>query len=401
MVITGRIFPLMVPPSFTNELSIRHARSYSPVAARVLFALALLVVVAPVVQAQAPRASVPPPLSISISRDSLVARDSTRENPVRDPIPDTRGLAGSARIFLDASALRLDGGGLTTYNVAASFASFLSEHVQVGVAPSYTRYESARIHTLQSSTTALIANYVFGGGTRWHGYAGGYGSIATQTNSPNVSEIGAQGGALFFLSSAVALRGELRYREITSPGERRYGNAVALVTLDPYVSGRADEIAPTPPGLGVFDLAVLAYHARYSSYSASGISGTIAPYLARWAQVGVDGAVVHFSDYGGTGAYRVRGFGRGYVPLTARTQPFAEGFAESNTYNGNEGGLTDYGGALGVREMLNAHVALDIGVRRTLESPQTFGPPGHSATFRSPGSTALFVGVVTRLGRAR
>ncbi|MGI8510576.1 MAG: hypothetical protein ACR2MQ_14765 [Gemmatimonadaceae bacterium] len=371
----------------------RHSRSYSPIVALALFA-----VVAPSIRAQAPGASVPPPLSVS--RDSLVARDSTRENPVLDPVPRTRGLAGSARIFIDASALRFDGG-LTTYNVAASFAPFLSEHVQVGVAPSYTRYESARIHTLQSSTTALIANYVFGGGTRWREYVGGYGSMATQTNSPNVSEIGAQGGALFFLSSAVALRGELRYREITSPGERRYGNAVALVTLDPYVSGRADEVAPTPPGLGVVDLAVLAYHARYSSYNVSGISGTIAPYLARWAQVGVDGAVVHFSDYGDTGAYRVRGFGRGYVPLTARTQPFAEGFAESSTYNGNDGGLTDYGGALGVREMLNAHVALDVGVRRTLESPETFGPLGHSYTFRSPGTTALFVGVVTRLGRAR
>lgn len=51
---------------------------------------------------------------------------------------------------------------------------------------------------------------------------------------------------------------------------------------------------------------------------------------------------------------RVRGFGRAYLPLTESTQPFVEGFTESSTYNGEDGGLTYYGGALGVWRMLNA-----------------------------------------------
>lgn len=368
----------------------RDLRSYAPVVA-----LALLAMAPSFALAQAPSASPSP--RASVARDSLVANDVSHGNS-NSP---TQRLAGSARISLHASALRVDGGGFTSYGVAASAAPFIGEHVQVGIVPSFTRSEPAQLRPLQISTTALIANYVFGGDPRWRGYVGGYGSFSTQTNAPSVHGSGVQGGALFFFTPAIALRSELRYREITSPGEQRHGSEVALVTLDPYVSGGANAIRPTSAGIGVLDLALLAYHARYPSYHASGLSGTIAPYLARWAQLGVEGEAERISDFGGVTFYRVRGFGRGYVPLTTRTQPFAEGFAESSTDGGNDGGLTDYGGALGVREMLNANVALDFGLRRTLRPRETLGPADHRYSVRFPGSASLFAGVITRLGRAR
>lgn len=310
-------------------------------------------------------------------------------------------LAGSTRISLDASALRFDDGRFTSYGVAASAASFIGEHVQVGIAPSFSRSEPPQLRPVQSSTTALIANYVFGGDAHWRGYVGGYGSLSTRTNAQGVYGTGVQGGALFFITPAIALRSELRYRDITSPGAQRQGSEIALVTLDPYVSGGANAMVPTSPGIGVLDLALLAYHARYSSYHASGLSGTIAPYLARWAQLGVEAETERISDFGGVTFYHVRGFGRGYVPVTTRTQPFVEGFAESSTEGGNDGGLTYYGGALGVREMLNANVALDVGLRRTLHPRETFGPADHQYSVRFPGSASLFAGVITRLGRAR
>ena len=366
-------------------------RAVSPYAPVVVLAL----ITAPqVALAQIPDPS--PSRAISMSRDSLVASDVTPASP---DSPAQR-LTGRARISLDASALRLDGGVFNTYSVAASAVPFLGEHLQIGIAPSYERSDGEQ-YTSQNVTTGITANYVFGGDARWRGYVGGYGSFAVQTHAPSTRVAGAQGGALFFITPAVALRSELRYRENTSSTEQRYGSVVALITLDPYVSGSANEVTSVSPGIGVFDLAVLVFHAQYSSYHESGISGTIAPYLTRWAQVGVEGEAEHLSDLGGLTYYRARGFGRGYVPLSTRTQPFVEGFAETTTEGGSDGGLTDYGAALGVREMLNGNVALDFGLRRTLRPRDTFAMGGRSFSVRYPDSASLFAGVVTRLGRAR
>ena len=367
----------------------RAVSSYAPVVA-----LALIVMVPSVALAQTPDPS--PSRATCVSRDSLAASNVT----LAGPDSPTQRLTGRARISLDASALRLDGGGFNTYSVAASAVPMLGEHLQIGVAPSYERFDGTQ-YTSQNVATGVIANYVFGGDARWRGYVGGYGSFAAQTNAPGTRVAGAQGGALFFITPAVALRSELRYRENTSPNEQRYGSVVALITLDPYVSGSANEVTSGTPGIGVFDLAVLAFHEQYSSYHESGISGTIAPYLTRWAQVGAEGEAEHFSDLGGLTYYRLRGFGRGYVPLTTRTQPFVEGFAETTTEGGSDGGLTDYGAALGVREMLNGNVALDVGLRRTLRPTDTVAIGGRSFSVRFPASAALFAGVVTRLGRAR
>lgn len=367
----------------------RAVPSYAPVVV-----LVLIVAVPPAALTQAQDSS--PLRAASVSRDSLAASDVTPASP---DCPAQR-LTGRARISLDASALRLDGGGFNTYSVAASAVPFLDEHLQIGIAPSYERFDGAQ-YTSQNVTTGVTANYVFGGDERWRGYVGGYGSFAAQTNAPSTRVAGAQGGALFFITPAVALRSELRYRENTSPNEQRYGSVVALITLDPYVSGTANQVTSVTPGIGVFDLAVLAFHAQYSSYHESGISGTIAPYLTRWAQVGATGEADHISDLGGLTYYRVRGFGRGYVPLSTRTQPFVEGFTETSTEGGSDGGLTDYGGALGVREMLNGNAALDFGLRRTLRPRDTFAMGGRSFSVRYPGSASLFAGVVTRLGRAR
>jgi hypothetical protein len=114
----------------------------------------------------------------------------------------------------------------------------------------------------------------------------------------------------------------------------------------------------------------------------------------------VDGRVVRFSEAGGSGAGYVRGFGRVYLPVGRRTQPFAEGFTQRGTYA--DADLQDaVGWAVGVRRLLHPRVALDAGVRRTLSAPFTFGPPEFRTRVRFPGQTGLIVGLTPRLGTLR
>lgn len=336
----------------------------------------------------------PRPVSAQAS-DTPLARDSSSTGA------PAHQLAKRTRVSLDASVARLDNGATVSYTVAGSVVPFLGEHLEIGVAPNYTHADGPGSLSYQSTTTALVANYVFGGDPHWRGYVGAYGSLSKQTYSSSVRGSGVQGGMLYFLTPAAALRAELRYRSLSMPSKPSVGSDVAMVTLDPYVLGAADALTVTPAGLGTLDLGFTAYHVRYSSYHATGVYGTVAPFLTRWTQLGVEGGVERASDFGGVTSYRARGFGRGYVPLTVRTQPFVEAFAETNDYNGDNGGLRNYGGTLGVRRMLNANVALDVGARRTLQRAETIGTGPSRFTFRSPGSTSLVVGVLTRVGRAR
>lgn len=322
---------------------------------------------------------------------------------VRGPRPDSvlraRGLAGSARVALSAATTHLDGFSVTDYNVAAGASPFVGEHLQVGFAPAY-QITTGQSYTYRTYTYAAAVNYVFGGGSRWRGYAGAFGSTTGRTASSGPRVVGGQAGALFFLHPALALRGELRYRTPTSGSVAGRGDVTALVTLDPYVLGRADEGAPSAAGLGVVDVGGQLYYERVSYYASTGVTASVAPYLTRWAQVGVLGQVSQsYADAGG-GPYRLRGSGRLYLPTSVRTQPFAEGFAETNTVD-SRGGLSHYGVMLGVRHLLNARVALDVGVRRTLQPVRTFGGGERTFSDRPPGRTGVVVGLATRVGRAR
>jgi hypothetical protein len=286
-------------------------------------------------------------------------------------------------------------------------------HLQLGFAPIYRATVApvraapggrAAPSTFQSYGAAVTANYVVGGGRRWGGYVGGYGSHNGATQGAALRTVGGQTGALYFLDPAVALRGELRYRLSSFGSGSRSGATVALLTLDPYLFGRA-RAAPRAweaarAGLGTVDVQVLAYAQQQAGLAQRGISGTLAPSLTQWAQVGVEGRVVRFSEVGGSGAGYVRGFGRVYLPATTRTQPFAEAFTQRGTYADAE--LQDAAGwALGVRHLLHPRVALDAGVRRTLFAPFTVGPPEFRTRVRFPGQTGLVVGITPRLGVLR
>ena len=305
-----------------------------------------------------------------------------------------RGLAGSARVAFDASTARVDGGTFTTYGVSAGVLPFVSEHVQIGLAPTYGGIASPP-SSAHNYGVAGTANYVFGGGTRWRGYAGGYASTANTSGIVAQGTLGAQAGALFFLDPALALRGEVRYRALTSGPITGMNTTLALLTLDPYLFGRASEAVPRPARFGSVDVSAFLYAERDRYIHDVGGEITVAPYLTRWAQVGVDAQGVSYAELGGSSAHSYRGFGRLYLPLTARTQPFAEGFAATRTFFGVDGGLASYGGALGVRQMLTARVGLDLGLRRTVQ------PATKAASFliRNPGTTGLVAGLVTRLGR--
>ncbi len=346
---------------------------------------------------------------------AAVPRPASGTDSGADSVAAARGLAGSARVALEASSERRDGGGFASYALSAAALPFVGAHLQLGLAPTYrvsiapvraAPGQTAAPSTYQSYGAALTANYVVGGGRgrRWRGYVGGYGSQHGTTRGSVLRTVGGQTGALFFLDPAVALRGELRYRLSSFGSGARSGATVALLTLDPYLFGHAQAAqrawAAAHAGLGTVDVQVFAYAQQQPGLAQRGLSGTLAPSLTRWAQVGVEGRVVRFSESGGFGAGYVRGFGRVYLPVTTRTQPFAEAFTQRGTYA--DADLQDGAGwAFGVRRLLHPRVALDAGIRRTLLAPFTFGPPGFRTRVRFPGQTGLVVGLTPRLGVLR
>lgn len=318
-----------------------------------------------------------------------------------DSTPPAFGVRGGARVHLDASVSRVDGGDFHVFSAQAALIPFVTERLQLGMAPGYSVITGTQMRTIRNFGMAAIANYIFGGGNPWRGYIGGFGAANGGPMGARFTEIGAQAGALHFFDPAVVLRSEVRYRAPASGPGAGVGTVMFLLTLDPHLFGPANAAAIQPAGFGVVDVSGFVYHARHPSTRASGVSGSLAPYLTRWAQLGVDGQAVHFSEFGGFGAHRLRAFGRVYIPRSPRTQPFAESFAETSTFGSEPGGLTSFGGTLGARRMLNSRVALDFGVRRTLHPRRLTGFPDAHSTVRRPGTTDLLAGLAIRAGRPR
>ena len=323
----------------------------------------------------------------STVRDTLHSRNAPAEK-----------LAGRVRVALSASAVRMDAGFYDAYAVNAGFAPFLGEHLQVGISPTWRALDDNVNPAFQTRGGSVAARYIFGGDPHWRGFVGVFGG-AWSANSNHSSQLGAQLGTLYFLTPALAIRAgiDLRRGAPYSAGQPR--STLVYVTLDPYAFGAADDVAVAPAGFGTLDIAGSYVYERLARVSESGISGTIAPYLTRWAQIGASGEADGTSQE--IRAHQLRGFGRIYLPLTVRTQPFAEGFAETSTFNGEDGGLTSYGGEIGMRRMLNANVALDVGVQRTMHPREMLGSGNFTHPYREPGGTALVVAMMTRIGRAR
>lgn len=332
------------------------------------------------------------------------AQGDAQRDAAPDTAPDTARapadrLAGRARIGLGASAERLDKGLATTYAIDASVAPFLGEHLQIGIAPTGRVIDDRTNPAFHTVGGSVAARYIFGGDPHWRGFVGVFGGEWGASYAQHTSQLGAQLGALYFLTPALAIRAGVDFRSGASYTAGQPRSTLMYVVLDPYMFGAADEVSITPAGFGTLDISASYAYERLSHDVESGLSGTIAPYLTRWAQLGVDGEADGSSQ--GLTAHRLRGFGRVYLPLGVRTQPFGEGFAETATLDGEDGGLTSYGGTIGIRHMLNGNVSLDVGVQRRLHPRERLGPAELGYWYREPGTTALIVGMMTRIGRTR
>lgn len=340
-------------------------------------------------------------IALLVAAQSAAAQFASRADSINDSVRVALAghLSGRARVALSASADRIEKGNVTSYGFSAGFSPFVGEHLQIGIAPSATALDPKGGPPFHTVGGTVAARYVYGGDARWRGYVGAFGGGWQAMHGLHGGLLGAQVGALYFLTPALAIRAEVDARRgaFYFLGEPRITEL--LLTLDPYVFGTADDAPVTPAGLGALDIAGSYVYERISHVGESGISGTLAPYLARWAQIGATGEADGSSD--GITSHQLRGFGRLYLPVTARTQPFAEGFAETTTFGGEGGGLTSYGGKVGVRRMLNGNVALDIGVQRTLHPREQLGPASSRHWYREAGTTSLVIGMMTRIGRAR
>lgn len=331
------------------------------------------------------------------------AGPSHRADQNGDPADDTTRAApaahlpGRVRVGLTASAEHLDKSIADTYQVGAGISPFVGDHLQIGIAPAWRELRDQLNPAYQIAGSTIAARYVFGGDPHWRGYVGAFGGAWHAPHALDGTLLGAQVGALYFLTPALAVRAEIDARRGAYYFAEPPRFTELLITLDPYVFGTADDVAVVPVRLGTVDVAGEYVYERFHSVAESGISATVAPYLSRWTQVGADGEASGSSQ--GYTAHRLRGFGRLYLPLTLRTQPFVEGFAETTTYD-ETGGLTSYGGELGIRRMLNGNVALDIGLQRRMHPREQLGSASFRYWTREPGATSLVIGMMTRIGRA-
>jgi lipid A 3-O-deacylase PagL len=298
-------------------------------------------------------------------------------------------VVGSARVSFDTRE-SFPGHGDWRWSISGSYLPFVSEHWQLGLAPSYDgfAYEGGTVHASAVTGQANLTT----GGERWRGYVGSWLGVANGTSQPGQTFIGAHVGALRFFAPTSALRAELRWRRSSS----EYGlvSVAALLTIDSYIHGRASE-APVAPALGTIDVSGYGY-AEFQYSRERSLELRVAPFLSSWAQVG---ALFDRTSYMGAdgrfGAQLTNVFARVYAPLSSRVSPFAHAFVERSSYaNGNpDGGPSSYGAMAGVRRCLNAGTALDVGIHWRRHTTNHVG----DIASRIPDETTLQAGIVTQL----
>jgi len=295
-----------------------------------------------------------------------------------------QSIVGSARAEFSADAPILWGNGFG-WSVRGSFMRFLSEHWQVGLAPEYYG-ATQRGYSWSGTRVAGLAN-LMAGGDNWRGYVGGQLGGANGTHQTGETLLGAQIGALRFLSPSAALRGELRWRRSYRDLD---GTADALLTIDSYVQGRASEPAVTP-AFGTVDVTGSAYATfRFDRVRSANLM--VAPFVTSWAQMGTR---LDYASYEAGGARRAfltkEAFARLYAPLSLRASPFVQGFISYES--GGSAGPESYGAVGGVRHYVNRGTALDVGVQWRRRAAVHTG----DASFRLPDETTLQARVTTQL----
>lgn len=273
---------------------------------------------------------------------------------------DSTSLLGATRVSLDGSAT-LQPRPAHGVSVGGEYMRFVSEHWQLGLAPSIGA-STSMVSTNGRSSLAGMANYLVGtGNLRW--YAGGYASADNNAEQSGFAVFGVQAGALYLLSPTAALRGELTWRKPT--GSASVASTQLIVFLDPYLPGTGSGYVTLPPE-GAADVSgyVYAYASSAVSYE-QGADIRLAPFLGRWTQVGLQLTSINTNFSGAkSGANEVVGFTRLYAPLSARAEPFVEAFGVTSTIRslGTGFGVSGYGGSGGIRHYVNNGTAIDVGV---------------------------------------
>lgn len=262
---------------------------------------------------------------------------------------------GSARVALSALYAKTS---YSLFGVSAVALPFVTEHWQLGLAPSFEVEGNGGKHFFDTSVAALV-NYLpgFGEGDMSRPYLGIFWAQAGHSNAPGYGVVGAQAGWLRFFSPSVALRAEARLRHYFFHTDD-VGYADVLVTIDPYLFGRASRRLTTPPSRGVFDASVLAQFQFEPGHTLL-LNGSLAPFLTPWLQVGATANMDFDFDFNSS-TRSIEGFGRVYLPLALRFAPFADLFIGSRSADPNNGTVGNHGARGGLRTYLTPGVALDV-----------------------------------------
>ena len=268
-----------------------------------------------------------------------------------------QGFVGSTRIGLAASYqpnLLSSAPRASLFSASVAVVPIVSDHWEVGVNPILTR--ASQLGTYYQGTLAVVANYLLGSGDVSRPYAGGYLSETGATHSRGSAAWGIQAGWLHFLSPTIALRAEARFRQYLGLAHNSTGDV--FVTFDPYIRDRANERIEKLPGLGVFDATVIA-DLELRPGTVGQINGAIAPFLARWLQVG-GREMFAFQFDQNEGSHYLELFGRGYLPVDRRIVPFADLYTSVTQQTREVAPDHSHGERVGVRGYLTAGVAMDI-----------------------------------------
>lgn len=289
-------------------------------------------------------------LALGIARGTARAQDSASITP------RAQSFAGSARVALDAQYTRPGYPGYSQTQASATFAPFVADDWQVGIAPAAQFVTSAGGTQQFVGAAALIINYLPFNGSRSRPYVGAYLAEGGQSATQGYGTFGLQAGWLHFLTPAVALRAEFRFLRYSSGGDPRESDDL-LITFDPYLFGRATRSLTSIPSFGVFDATIAGDFELRPAHVLS-ISGTVAPFLNRALQTGITGDLLVAFDHN-TGDHQLEWFTRGYLPVDRRVLPFADGFV-ARSYNPDNRIGGSHGARAGVRTYLTPGVALDL-----------------------------------------
>jgi hypothetical protein len=268
-----------------------------------------------------------------------------------------QNFAGSAAVALDAYFERLH----TAYEPlqtgfwgSANVAPFVTQHWQLGAAPTWSTSSSA-LGRFSGGDVAFTANYFPWNDGASPFFVGAWFARYGQSLNRPYTGVGAQIGWLQFLSPNLALHAEARYRDIDTPRPQKLGDA--FLTLDSYLFGRANQPPGSLPSLGTLDVSMLADFNFQPGHSLT-LDLLAAPFLTNWLQLGGASDVDFIFDESSSDRY-FEGFVRGYLPLSKRFAPLVQLYADHESFT-NSYSLVTHGLELGARSYLAPGLALDV-----------------------------------------